>query len=200
MRDFDIEARASGTLSAPRLVVTSNPALSEPDIILLVALGVTQRELAELDPAKSLSLLAPTLLSEITGVSEEVDRILPETLDVNVISAFSERDNAFVPKLQWTWDPTENLRLRLTNNVLSIRDDNQAEMQWKLNDKLSFNGVWDQQGGTTVRGLSIGNLGVDLRWRREFSRRMRDPDAPRPSAPDAPAPTSAPVPATAPAP
>jgi hypothetical protein len=170
VRDFDISARASGTLSVPRLVVTSNPALSEPDIILLVALGVTQKEFAELDSAKSLSLLAPTLLSEIVGVREEVDRILPNSINLNLTSGFSERDNAFVPKLQWTWDPTQDLRIRLTSNVLSLRDDNQAEIQWRLGDKLSFSGSWDQQGGSTLRGLSIGDIGVDLRWRREFAR------------------------------
>lgn len=184
VREVEIRVRATGTLSNPQLVTTSEPALSEDDIILLVTLGVTRRELSELDAGKSLSLLAPELLSELTGVRDEVNRILPESVSLGLTTGFSERDNAFVPKLQLTWDPAEELRVRVTSNFLSLREDNQAEIQLKLRDDLSFTSTWEQQGvSSSQTGVSLGDLGFDLRWRREFARQPSTP-APR----EAPAP------------
>lgn len=167
VRDVDITLRATGTAQKPQILYSSNPSLAEEDIILLVTLGVTRREVADLNTS-SLSFIAPELLSQLTGVDEQVNRILPEKVELNLTTGFSEVENSFVPKLQVKWDPSDELRFRATSNVLSLGQENSAEFLWNFEDNFSLSGSWDQQGDTIYQGFSVGDVGLDLKWRLEF--------------------------------
>jgi hypothetical protein len=167
IRDFDITIRGTGTVEKPKVLYSSSPSLSEEDIILLLTLGITRREASD---ANSLtrSLVTSELLSQVTGLDEQVNRLLPEKVEVNLTTGFSEIQNSFVPKLQVKWDPSDNIRFRAASNVLSLSQENSAELLWFFDDNLSFAGSWNQQGDTLVGGFSVGDLGLDLKWRLEF--------------------------------
>jgi hypothetical protein len=167
IRDFDITIRGTGTVEKPQILYSSSPSLSEEDIILLLTLGITRREASD---ASSLtrSLVTSELLSQVTGLDEQVNRLLPDKFKVNLITGFSEAQNSFVPKLQVKWDPSDNIRFRAASNVLALSQENSAEMLWLLEDNFSFAGSWNQQGETLFGSFSVGDLGLDLKWRLEF--------------------------------
>lgn len=164
VRDFEITLRVTGTALAPEILLSSSPPLPEEDIILLLTLGITQREFE----ANQILSIAPEILTQFTGVDKEVERILPKNVDVNFTTGFSEVQNTVVPKLQLKWEPFERLRIRGSTNVLSLTEENQLEFQLLLKDHLSLSGVWEQRGNLSLQGLSVGDIGLDLKRRWEF--------------------------------
>ena len=78
VRDYEIFMHAFGPLSEPQLTLTSNPALSQPDIITLLSLGFTRRDAAAGAGVQGVATAAAAqALFSASGLDEQVRRFLP---------------------------------------------------------------------------------------------------------------------------
>jgi translocation and assembly module TamB len=60
---------------------------------------------------------------------------------------------------------TNDLRASVTAGLSEDRE-LRSDIEWRLNNKLSVQGSYDNIND--VSSSTLGNLGVDLRWRFEF--------------------------------
>ena len=61
---------------------------------------------------------------------------------------------------------TENVRASVSSGLTSDQDrEVRSILEWRLNQRLSVQGSYDNINDVSS---TVGNVGVDLRWRLEF--------------------------------
>jgi translocation and assembly module TamB len=163
--DWRIEIHAFGSRDHFQFELSSEPYLSEDDIALLLTVGMTHAELAQLQTSELASTAALEALATVTGVSGEVHRALPQIDDFRISSAYSERSNRTEPQLVIGKRIAENVRLSASTGIAESRDF-KTGVELELNDKTSVQAVYNNQNTTSASQL--GDVGVDLKWRLEF--------------------------------
>jgi translocation and assembly module TamB len=163
--DWRIEIHAFGSRDHFQFELSSEPYLSEDDIALLLTVGMTHAELAQLQTSEIASTAALEALATVTGVSGEVHRALPQIDDFHIASAYSERTNRTEPQLVIGKRIAENVRLSASTGIAESRDF-KTGLELELNDKTSVQAVYNNQNTTSASQL--GDVGVDLKWRLEF--------------------------------
>lgn len=162
--NWQIAAHAWGTPDSFRFALSSTPYLSEDDIALLLAVGVTQTELAQLrnDMTGTAALEA---LATVTGVDREVQRALPAIDDVRIASAYSQRSQRTEPQLHVGKRIADRVRLDASTGLSETRDFSTG-LEYQISDKTSVGAAYNNQ--QTYTNSQLGNVGVDLKWRLEF--------------------------------
>src|SRR5204862_3913025 len=94
-----IEIHAFGNRDQFRFELTSEPYLSEDDVALLLTVGMTHAELAQLQTSELTSTAALEAFSSMSGMEGEVHRALPQIDEFHVASAYSERTFRTEPQL-----------------------------------------------------------------------------------------------------
>jgi translocation and assembly module TamB len=183
---LDVEAvteiRRSSDLSAPswriflnligssenlRLVTRSEPDLPEPDILMLLAFGMTRAEMQQLQQGGSelLSTAALEALASVTGVDREVRRALPLIDDIRLTTGYSYRTGRSEPRLSIGKRIAERVRLSATTGLGEGREFRGA-LDWQLDDNQRLGVSYDNYNISGTN--SFGNLGVDWGYRLEF--------------------------------
>ncbi len=163
--DWHIEIHAYGTRDQFRFDLGSEPYLAEDDIALLLTIGMTQSELAQLDTGDVTSTAALEALASVTGVESEVHKAVPQIDDFQIASTYSERSNRTEPQLLIGKRIANNVRLRATTGIAESRDFSTG-VELQLDDKTSVQAVYNNQNATSAS--QVGDVGVDLKWRLEF--------------------------------
>jgi translocation and assembly module TamB len=163
--DWHIGIHAFGSRDEFQFQLTSDPYLTEDDIALLLTVGMTHSELAQLETGELTSTAALEALASVTGVEREVHRALPEIDDFYVASAYSQRTNRTVPQLFIGKRIAENLRLKASTGISESRDFSTG-VELQLDEETSVEAVYNNQN--SIKSSQIGNVGVDLKWRLEF--------------------------------
>jgi translocation and assembly module TamB len=163
--DWHIEIHAFGNRDQFQFELSSDPYLTEDDIALLLTMGMTQSELAQVDTSDLTSTAALEALATVTGVEREVQRALPQIDDFHIASSYSELSNRTEPQLVIGKRIAENVRLRASTGIAESRDFG-AGVELQLNDKTSVQAVYNNQNSES--SSQIGDVGVDLKWRLEF--------------------------------
>ncbi|MFI5306046.1 MAG: translocation/assembly module TamB domain-containing protein [Polyangiales bacterium] len=163
--DWRIEIHAFGSRDHFQFELSSEPYLSEDDIALLLTVGMTHAELAQLQTSELASTAALEALATVTGVGGEVHRALPQIDDFHISSAYSERTNRTEPQVVIGKRIAENVRLSASTGIAESRDF-KTGVELELNDKTSVQAVYNNQNTTSAS--QIGDVGVDLKWRLEF--------------------------------
>jgi translocation and assembly module TamB len=160
-----ITLHAYGDADNLRLDMTSDPALSQEDIVLLLTVGMTHAELDQLQASSLGGTAALEALSSLTGADTAVRKAVPVIDDFRLGSAYSSRTGRT--------EPTVTLGKRLTNEVRAnvtsgISDDREirSNVEWKLTPRVSVQGSYDNVND--VSSSSLGDLGADVRFRLEF--------------------------------
>lgn len=158
-----ISLRASGEVDDLKLETSSEPALAQEDIALLLTVGMTRAEASRSNGlAQGAALEA---LATVTGVDREVRKALPVIDDFTVTSAYSARTNRTEPQVVVGKRLSE--RVRATARTGLTTDSNfKTGVEWRLDDQTSVEAGYDNVQTTT--SSQFGNVGVDLRWRLEF--------------------------------
>lgn len=165
VRDYAVTLKAFGPLSDPKIVLTSEPTLSEADILTLLTLGVTSRDRGFAERAGGVA--AEALLSA-TGLGSRVASFLPKggvlrDFDVHLSTSYNEASNQVEPA--WSVESKllrEQLKLSMTQPVSGKGSRFQAE--YRFNDRLSGRVQWDNES----QDFSLGNPGLDLKLRFEW--------------------------------
>ena len=164
-QDWRIEIHAFGNRDQFRFELSSEPALAEDDIALLLTVGMTQSEMAQLEASDLTSTAALEALASVTGVESEVHRALPQIDDFQIASQYSERTNRTEPQLSIGKRIAENVRLRASTGIAESREFSTG-VELQLDDKTSVQAVYNNQNASSAS--QVGDVGVDLKWRLEF--------------------------------
>jgi translocation and assembly module TamB len=160
-----ITLHAFGDADNVRIEMTSEPALSQEDIVLLLMVGMTRAELDQLQASGIGESVALNVLGAASGADRAVKQALPIIDDFRFGSAYSTVTGKTEPQLTVGKRLTNNLRASVTAGLSEDRE-LRSDIEWRLNNKLSVQGSYDNIND--VSSSTLGNLGVDLRWRFEF--------------------------------
>lgn len=175
VREYLVHVVASGTPQQPRLLLSSEPPLPEADIVTLLTLGLTQRDL-ERTSGESLGGFLLEQAYNTLGFNEQIKRLLPRTellkdATLKVSTAYSELSGNIEPVAQFETKLELNnplvpaVRLRAQTSLLGSRNRKaQAEFQ-TLNENLSGVLMWD---GENPAAASTGDYGLDVKWSQEW--------------------------------
>lgn len=160
-----IEMHAYGDTDAPQVRFSSDPPLSQEDIVLLLQVGMTR---AELDRglagslAQSVGLVA---LTSATGIDQALRSTVPVIDEFQISSQYSSRTGRTEPTATVGKRITDDIRASVTTGLTDNREV-RSNVEWRLGDGVSVEGSYDNVNNVSSSGL--GNLGADLRWRLEF--------------------------------
>jgi translocation and assembly module TamB len=160
-----IALHAMGEADNLKLETSSEPALAQEDIALLLTVGLTRAEAERLGAGDLTGGAALEALATVTGVDREVKRALPVIDDFNVTSAYSARSNRTEPQIVVGKRLGDKVRATATTG-LSTDSNFKTGVEWRFDDQTSVEAAYDNVQTTT--SSQFGNVGVDLRWRLEF--------------------------------
>jgi len=160
-----ITLHAFGDADNVRIEMTSEPALSQEDIVLLLMVGMTRAELDQLQASGIGESVALNVLGAASGADRAVKQALPIIDDFRFGSAYSTVTGKTEPQLTVGKRLTNDLRASVTAGLSEDRE-LRSDIEWRLNNRLSLQGSYDNIND--VSSSTLGNLGVDLRWRFEF--------------------------------
>jgi translocation and assembly module TamB len=160
-----ITLHAYGDADNLRVDMTSEPSLSQEDIVLLLAVGMTRAELDQLQASSIGASIALNYLGAASGADRAVKQALPIIDDFRFGSAYSTVTGKTEPQLTVGKRLTNDLRASVTAGLSEDRE-LRSNIEWRLNNRLSVQGSYDNIND--VSSSTLGNVGVDLRWRLEF--------------------------------
>lgn len=162
---WKISLRASGEPDKLKLDLTSDPGLSQEDIILLLTLGMTR---AEMDSGLASSLgqtVGLEALSQLTGADKAVKTIVPIIDEFRFGTGYSSRTGRTEPTITLGKRITDSVRASVTTGLTESREV-RSTVEWKISKRVSVQGSYDNVNDAS--SSLFGNLGADLRWRIEF--------------------------------
>ena len=160
-----IRLHAHGNADSFRLDTSSEPPLSQEDVMLLLTVGMTRAEMQQLQTGDITSTGALEALVTVTGIDREVRRAVPVIDDFALSSRYSPRTNRTEPQISIGKRIADRVRLT-ASTALSETREFRTGVEWRLSDQTSVEAVYDNVNNTTAS--SVGNIGVDVRWRLEF--------------------------------
>lgn len=160
-----ITMHAHGDADQLRIDLTSDPALSQDDIFLLLTIGVTRAELDQAQSASVGSSVALETLGTLSGADRAVTETIPLIDDFRFGSAYSARTGRTEPTVTIGKRLADRIRASVTSGLAESREV-RSNVEWRLNPQLSVEGSYDNVNDISMSQL--GNLGADVRWRIEF--------------------------------
>ncbi len=161
-----ITLHAYGDEDNLRLDMTSDPPLSQEDIVLLLSIGMTRAEVDQLQNGSLGTSVALEALASVSGADKVVKQTIPIIDDFRFGSAYDPRSGKTEPQVTVGKRLTENVRASVSTAISSDSDrEVRANIELKLNQRLSGQVTYDNINDVSS---TVGNLGVDLRWRLEF--------------------------------
>ena len=160
-----IQLHAHGDADKLKVDLTSDPALAQDDIFLLLTVGLTR---AELDQAQSASVgesVALEALGSLSGADRAVTDAVPLIDEFKFGSAYSSRTGRTEPTVTIGKRLSKRIRANVTSGVADSREV-RSNVEWQLSPRVSVEGSYDNVND--ISSSSLGNLGADVRWRLEF--------------------------------
>jgi translocation and assembly module TamB len=161
VREYLVKLHAFGRPAAPQVLFTSEPALSEGDVLSLLTLGLmsTDRE----SMASAGAGLAAEAFFNISGLDRQVQRFLPKNpvlkdLSLQISTTYNDATQQAEPTAHLESKfLTERLRIALTQPVSGRGT--RARAEYHFDNRLSAQAQWDNEN----REIPLGNLGLELK-------------------------------------
>jgi translocation and assembly module TamB len=170
VRDYQVFMHIYGSLTEPKLSLTSSPPLSQPDIITLLSMGYTSRDTPASAGVQGMATAAAAqALISASGLDEQVRRFMPrgdvlQDLSVRVTSAYSEGTGQVEPRAEFeSWLVKDRLKLRYQTPLSGARGQ-KAQAELRLGDHTALQYQWDNDNPD----VKSGDHGLDLRLRWEW--------------------------------
>ncbi|WP_437533119.1 translocation/assembly module TamB domain-containing protein [Sorangium sp. So ce726] len=160
-----IKLHAQGDADNLQLNLTSDPPLSQEDIVLLLTLGMTRAELNQGVVSSLGETMGLEALSSLTGADKAVKTMVPLIDEFRFGTGYSSKNGAPEPTVTIGKRITDAVRANVTTG-LSQGSQVRAGVEVKLSDRMSLQGSYDNTNDASSSPL--GNVGADLRWRLEF--------------------------------
>ena len=162
--DYTVRVAVSGTLDNPRVEFSSDEtALSQNDVLSLVALGRTTREQPR-DTGVSVGDVLSLLPREYTGdVSQQV-RSLFRVDRFEVDPAYVRNTGTVEPRVTIGKDITDRIRA-LASTSFGVDARNTMQLEYRVTGRISLLGTWE-----SATQSQAGAFGGDIKFRYEFRR------------------------------
>jgi translocation and assembly module TamB len=160
-----ITLQATGDTEDLKLVMTSDPNQSQEDIFLLLTVGLTRAEVDSVQAGGVYASAAFEAIGTATGADRAVKKAIPVIDDFRFGSGYSPQTGRSEPQVTVGRRVNDRVRASVTTGLSEDRT-LRANIETRLSQKLSVQGSYDNY--TTLSSSSLGNVGVDFRWRLEF--------------------------------
>ncbi len=160
-----ISLHAYGDTENLRFEMTSDPPLSQEDIVLLITIGMTRAEIDQLQAGSLGTSIALEALATVSGADRAVKTAIPVIDDFRFGSAYSTVTGRTEPQVIVGKRLTENLRANVATTLAEDREV-RSNIEWRLNRQMSVQASYDNIND--ISSSAIGNVGIDFRWRLEF--------------------------------
>jgi translocation and assembly module TamB len=160
-----ITLHAYGDADNLRLDMTSDPPLSQEDILLLLTIGMTRAEVDQLQAGSLGASAALEALATVSGADRAVKAAFPVIDDFRFGSAYSPQTGRTEPQVIVGKHLTDSVRASVATSV-GVDEELRANIEWRLNQRLGVQAAYDNIND--VSSSAVGNVGVDLRWHLEF--------------------------------
>lgn len=160
-----ISLHAYGDADNLRLDMTSDPPLSQEDIVLLLTIGMTRAEIDQLQAGSLGASAALEALATVSGADKVVKTAIPVIDDFRFGSAYSTVTGRTEPQVIVGKRLTDTVRANVATTLAEDRE-LRSNIEWRLNRRISVQGSYDNIND--VSSSAVGNVGVDFRWRLEF--------------------------------
>jgi len=160
-----ITLHAYGDADHLRLDMTSDPPLSQEDIVLLLTIGMTRAEVDQLQAGSLGASAALEALATVSGADRAVKAAFPVIDDFRFGSAYSPQTGRTEPQVIVGKHLTDNIRASVATSV-GEDEELRANVEWRLNQRLGVQAAYDNIND--VSSSVVGNVGIDLRWHIEF--------------------------------
>jgi translocation and assembly module TamB len=162
---WTIRMHAHGDADDLKIDLTSEPALAQDDVFLLLTVGLTR---AELDQAQSASVgesVALEALGTLSGADRAVTKAVPVIDEFRFGSSYSSRTGRTEPTVTIGKRLTDRVRANVTTGLAESREV-RSNLEWRLSNRVSVESSYDNVND--ISSSALGNLGADIRWRLEF--------------------------------
>jgi translocation and assembly module TamB len=174
VRDYQVFMHLYGPYEGPTLTLTSEPALSQPDIVTLLSLGYTTRDAPSgAGVSGAAAAAAAQALFSAAGLDEQVRRFVPRSrllrdFSLRMTSAYSEGTGQIEPRAEFESKVLDDsMRLRYQAPISGARGQRfQAEL--RLSEHTSVQYQWDNDN-SDVAAVAGGDHGLDLKLRWEWT-------------------------------
>ncbi len=160
-----ITLHAYGDTEDLHVDMTSDPALSREDIFFLLTIGLTRAEVDQVRAGSVYASAAFEAIGTVSGADRAVKTAIPVIDDFRFGSAYSPRTGRTEPQVTLGRRLTDNVRANVSTGLTEDRQ-LRSNVEWRLSRPLSVQTSYDNV--STVSSGSVGNFGLDFRWRIEF--------------------------------
>ncbi len=160
-----VTMHAHGDAENLRIDLTSDPALAQDDIFLLLTVGLTRAELDQTQSASVGESVALETLGTLSGADQAVTRAVPVIDEFRFGSAYSSRTGRTEPTVTIGKRLADRIRANVTSGLADSREI-RSNLEWRLSNRVSVEGSYDNVND--ISSSTLGNLGADIRWRLEF--------------------------------
>jgi translocation and assembly module TamB len=172
VNDYQVTLHLFGPYEAPTLQLTSQPALSQRDIVTLLSLGYTTRDASAAGNTTGVATAAAAqALFSASGLDSQVRRFAPHgrflgDINVRITSSYSEALGQVEPRAEFESKLLdERFRLRYQAPLANSRGQ-RAEAEMRLTPHTSLQYQWDNENPDSLSG---GDHGLDLKLRWEWT-------------------------------
>jgi translocation and assembly module TamB len=145
--------------------MTSEPALSQEDIILMLTIGMTRAEVEQLQAGSLGAGLALEALATASGADTAVKEAVPVIDDFRIGTGYSPRSGRTAPEITLGKRVNDDVRASVTTGISEDRQ-LRANIEWRLGQRASVLASYDNF--QNIAASNAGNIGADFRWRLEF--------------------------------
>ena len=161
---YEVNLLAQGRGPIPQILLTSQPPLSQREVVSLLALGVTSSARDDGKSNNSSAAIGAALLQKAGG------KRIKESLgvDVKVSSSQQTADAASTPKVTLSKQWTPNFS-GSASSTLQANPTNNVKVQYNLNKSMSVIGSWDGREYDPIQKDPVRNVfGLDLEYKKQF--------------------------------
>lgn len=157
---------AYGDSNDLKVELTSDPPLSQEDVMLLLTLGMTRAEIEQMRGGLAVAGAGAALEAlNLSGASSKIRESIQVIDDFRFGSAYSPRTGRTEPQITVGKRITNDVRAQVTTSLAEDRELRSA-IQLRLSQRLSVQTSYDNVADQF--SPAFGNVGLDLRWRLEF--------------------------------
>ena len=166
--DYRVTMHAWGPIEEPKFELTSEPSLSQTDVLALLTVGVTAGDRGAMSTTSGAGMVADAMMN-ISGLDKQIKKFVPRNavlrdFTFGISAQYAEASGMVEPTVQIeSRFLTDAFRLRLSQPVISGRG-RKAQGEYRFNDHISAQVQWDNESSSS----SLGDLGLDLKLRWEF--------------------------------
>jgi translocation and assembly module TamB len=172
LKEYRVLLHVFGDLDDLQLQLSSTPVLSQQDIITLLSLGYTSRDLTlGTNLGVAAGAAAAQALFAVSGLDQALRRFVPQSgffddMNVRLTSAYSKTSMTVEPRWEFETKAMDGkLKVRYQAPLSNQNRGQKAQVEYRLSDRAGLQLQWDNDN-VDVAG---GDLGADLRLRWEWN-------------------------------